>query len=383
MIYFDNSATSFPKPPAVIEAVTDYMTKIGANPGRAGHSQSVRAGEIVFEARKKLAKFFGVKSPMNVIFTSNATEALNLAIKGILKVGDHVITSSMEHNSVIRPLKRLEQDGIITLTVIQGDEKGNISSDDILSVLKPETKLVVFSHMSNVTGLVQPAADIGKACRKHGIVTILDCAQSAGIVPLDLNADNIDIACFAGHKALYGPTGTGGMIIADGFDFKMIRPLKEGGTGSLSDKTVQPDFLPDIFESGTMNAAGIAGLSAGIDFLNSLPEGLKSVQLHKQMLQKYFIEKAQKYIPGFITQSEKEGYGVISFTIEGFSVSEITMKLSDDFNIMSRQGLHCSPLAHQSIGTFPEGTVRFGFSVFNTREEVDISLKALQEIVRK
>ncbi|MDD4204956.1 MAG: aminotransferase class V-fold PLP-dependent enzyme [Candidatus Delongbacteria bacterium] len=380
MIYFDNSATSYPKPSQVTDAVIYFMTKIGANPGRAGHSQSVKAGEIVFEARKKVAVFFGLKSPMNVIFTSNATEALNTAVKGLLIKGDHVITSAMEHNSVMRPLKRLEEDGIITFSVLEGDDRGVLSVEEVIKAIKPATKVLVINHMSNVTGAVQPVREIGELCRSKGVLTILDCAQSAGIIPLDMCADYIDIVCFTGHKGLYGPTGTGGMVIRDGFDFNRIRPLKEGGTGSLSDKTVQPAFMPDKFESGTLNAAGIAGLSKGIDFLNSLPEGLKSVQLHKQTLQKYFIEKAKKHVKGFVTQSETEGYGVVSFTIEGLSVSEVTMKLSDLYGIMSRQGLHCAPLAHRRIGTFPEGTVRFGFSVFNTRDEIDSAVKALKEI---
>ena len=380
MIYFDNAATSFPKPPQVVDAVVEFMTKIGANPGRAGHSQSVKAGEIVFEARKKIARFFGVRSPMNVVFTSNATEALNTAVKGLLRDGDHVITSSMEHNSVIRPLNRLAQDGIITFSVLDGDERGVLSVEEVEKAIKPETRVVVLNHMSNVTGAVQPVRELGELCRSKGVLIILDCAQSAGIIPISLDADNIDIACFAGHKGLYGPTGTGGMVIRDDFDYKRIKPLKEGGTGSLSDKTDQPVFMPDKFESGTLNVAGIAGLSAGIDFLNSLPEGLKSVQLHKQTLQKYFIEKAEKHVKGFVTQSETVGSGVISFIIEGLSVSEVTMKLSDEYGIMSRQGLHCAPLTHQRIGTFPEGTVRFGFSVFNTRDEIDAAVKALKEI---
>ena len=380
MIYFDNAATSFPNPPQVVDAVVEFMTKIGANPGRAGHSQSVKAGEIVFEARKKIARFFGVRSPMNVVFTSNATEALNTAVKGLLRDGDHVITSSMEHNSVIRPLNRLAQDGIITFSVLDGDERGVLSVEEVEKAIKPETRAVVLNHMSNVTGAVQPVRELGELCRSKGVLIILDCAQSAGIIPISLDADNIDIACFAGHKGLYGPTGTGGMVIRNGFDFNLIKPLKEGGTGSLSDKTVQPEFMPDKFESGTLNVAGIAGLSKGIDFLNSLLEGLKSVQLHKQTLQKYFIEKAKKHVKGFITQSETVGSGVVSFTIEGISVSEVTMKLSDEYGIMSRQGLHCAPLAHRRIGTFPEGTVRFGFSVFNTRDEIDAAVKALKEI---
>ncbi len=380
MIYFDNAATSFPKPEEVVEAVVGTMTKTGANPGRSGHTQSVRAGEIVFEARRKLAVFFGVKNPMNIIFTSNATEALNLAIKGLLRKGDHVVTTSMEHNSVIRPLKRLESEGYIDITVLEGDEDGVVSVEELEQHVKSRTRAFVLNHISNVTGIVQPLEELCGFCREKGLITIADCAQSAGIIPLDMVKDNIDIVCFAGHKGLYGPTGTGGMVLREGFDHRLIKPLKEGGTGSLSDKEFQPEFMPDVFESGTLNTAGIAGLSAGIDFINSLPEGLGSVQLHKQTLQKYFIDKARKHVPGFITQSSPDGYGVVSFVLEGHSVSGITMKLSEKYGIMSRQGLHCAPLAHKRIGTFPEGTVRFSFSVFNTRQEADFSIEVLKKI---
>nr|HXK49207.1 aminotransferase class V-fold PLP-dependent enzyme [Clostridiales bacterium] len=303
--------------------------------------------------------------------------------KGVLNRGDHVITTSMEHNSVIRPLKRLEKDRIITLTVLKGDESGVISTQEIEEATLGSTRLFVFNHMSNVTGAVQPAAEIGKFCREKGIITIADCAQSAGIIPVNAEKDCLDIICAAGHKGLYGPTGTGVMIVRDSFDFKKIKPLKEGGTGSLSDSTDHPEFMPDKFESGTLNVAGIAGLAKGVAFLNSMDGGLSSVQEHKRTLQKYFIEKAEKYVPGFRSLSAKDGFGVVSFAVEEFSTSELTQRLSEEFNIMSRQGLHCAPLAHQRIGTFPEGTVRFGFSVFNTREEVDLALEALRIITKR
>jgi cysteine desulfurase / selenocysteine lyase len=380
MIYFDNSATSFPKPPAVIEAVVDYMTKIGANPGRAGHKKAIEAGEIVFRTRKVLAEFFKISSPMNVIFGLNATDALNLAIKGVLCPGDHVITSSLEHNSVIRPLKRLEEDGIISLTVLDGDERGLISVPEIEKMIRPETKALILNHMSNVTGSVQPVREIGAYCRSKKIIFVLDCAQSAGIIPIDLKSDNIDMICFAGHKGLYGPTGTGGMVISDSYDVKKMKPHKEGGTGSMSDKIFQPNFLPDMYESGTLNVAGIAGLCKGVEFLKNFPGGFETISVHKKELQKYFIEKASKKVEGFKSFSSPEALGVASFTIDGISVSEITQKLSDQFNIMSRQGLHCSPMTHKKIGTFPEGTVRFSFGVFNTAEEVKMAVSALIKI---
>ncbi|MBN2789553.1 MAG: aminotransferase class V-fold PLP-dependent enzyme [Candidatus Delongbacteria bacterium] len=379
MIYFDNAATSFPKPPSVTQAVVEYMTEYGANPGRSGHKLSVRAGETVFRTRKKLAEFFGVKNPMRVIFGSNATDSLNLAIKGVLKQGDHVITSSMEHNSTIRPLKKMEENGIISLTILKGDEKGKISVHEIDDAILKNTAVVVVNHMSNVSGTVQPINEIGERCRFKGIMLIVDCAQSAGIIPIDMNRDNIDIIAFAGHKGLYGPTGTGGMVISDSFEFSRIKSLKEGGTGSLSDREYQPDFLPDKFESGTLNVAGIAGLGAGIDFINIYNDGITGIIKHKKELQDYFLTSA-KNINGIKFYYSDEGPGVVSFTIDGMSVSEITTELSEKYCIMSRQGLHCAPLAHKRIGTFPEGTVRFGFSIFNTKEQIDKTVKALKEM---
>ncbi|HQO09348.1 MAG TPA: aminotransferase class V-fold PLP-dependent enzyme [Clostridiales bacterium] len=380
LVYFDNSATSFPKPPAVVDAVVEYMTQAGGNPGRSGHRLAEEAGEIVFLARKALASFFGIKNPMNVVFGPNATDAVNTALKGILNKGDHVITTHLEHNCVMRPLNRLSGDGIIDISVADGDEIGIVSANEIGSLLKPSTKVVVINHVSNVTGVIQPVREIGKMCRSKGVILIVDGAQSGGIVPVNIADDFIDIFAFTGHKALYGPTGTGGMIISDDFDHKILRTLKEGGTGSISDKIEQPDFLPDKLESGTMNVAGIAGLLKGIEFINSLPEGVNSALSHKLTLQKYFIEKASKKVEGFKSYSQTGSPGITSFRMEGFTASDITQQLSDRFNIMSRQGLHCAPSAHQKIGTYPEGTVRFSFSVFSTIAEIDYAIEALKKI---
>jgi cysteine desulfurase / selenocysteine lyase len=383
LVYFDNSATSFPKPPAVVDSVVDFMTNIGGNPGRSGHRLAVEAGEIVFAARKELASFFGIRNPMNVVFGPNATDAVNTALKGVLNKGDHVVTTHMEHNCVARPMNRLLSEGMIDISVAKGNDYGKVSSDEIETLLRPETRAVIINHVSNVTGVIQPVREIGKLCRSKGVMLIVDGAQSGGIIPVNVADDFIDIFAFTGHKALYGPTGTGGMIISDNFDHKKIRTLKEGGTGSISDKIEQPDFLPDKLESGTMNVAGIAGLLKGIEFINSLPEGVNSALSHKLTLQKYFIEKASKKVEGFKSYSLTDSPGVASFKIEGFTVSEITHKLSDRFNIMSRQGLHCSPAAHQRIGTFPEGTVRFSFSVFSTKAEIDYAIEALKQICRE
>lgn len=382
IIYFDNAATSFPKPPTVIEAIVDYMTNIGANPGRAGHKKSIEAGQIIFQARKIIAKLFGIKNPMRVIFASNATEALNLAIQGVLKSGDHAITSSMEHNSTIRPLRELEIAKKIDLSIIETSKNGLIDPEKIAQAIRPNTKAIVINHASNVIGSIQPIREIGQICEQHGITFIVDAAQSAGIIPIDMKEDKIDLLGFTGHKGLYGPTGTGGLAIVDSYDYKLISPLKYGGTGSLSDKIEQPDFLPDRFESGTLNVAGINGLLAGIKYLKSLAGGFAEIWNSKAELTNYFISNAQKQIPGFIyyTSIDQKSIGVVSFQLENISVSVCAQILSDRYNIMCRQGLHCSPLAHKTIGTYPTGTLRFGFSIFNTKEEVDLAVKALKNI---
>ncbi len=382
VIYFDNAATSFPKPQCVTDAVIRYMTQIGANPGRSGHKMAIEAGQIVYKARKSIAALFGVKNPMHVIFTSNATEALNTAIKGVFEKGDHAVTSSMEHNSTIRPLHEMEKEGTISLSIIQADKTGILDPENIRKAITTKTKAVVINHASNVIGCIQQIREIGKICRENGVIFIVDCAQSAGVVPIDIDQDNIDILAFAGHKGLYGPTGTGGMIIADGFDFKKIKPLKYGGTGSLSDKIEQPDFLPDRFESGTLNVAGLSGLLSGSEYIQKREGGIEGILKLKTELQNYFIQKAKGFIKDFCCYSSSNlpSTGVIAFKINRYSVSETTQILSDKYGIMCRQGLHCSPLAHQTIGTFPEGTLRFGFSIFNKKEEIDFAVQALKSI---
>lgn len=385
-IYFDNAATSFPKPPAVTEAVVDYMTRVGGNPGRSGHPLSVRAGEIVFSAREAVASLFGVSHPMHVIFCSNATEALNLAILGITRQGDHVITTGMEHNSTFRPLTELERQGRIALSMVPCSRAGIIDRVALEKTIIGETRLMVVNHASNVNGTVQPLREISAICRKKNIILIADCAQSAGVVDIDMGDDGIDLLAFSGHKGLYGPTGTGGLVISDGFDASMLVPLKYGGTGSYSEKPIQPPFLPDRFESGTLNAAGISGMLAGIDHIrNTVPGGLKGVREHKKALVTHFLEEASKRVPGFIsyTPADLLNTGVVSFNIRPNAPSSIAGILADTYGIMCRAGLHCAPLAHQTLGTFPRGTVRFSFSIFNTVGEIDTALDALEEVARR
>lgn len=381
-IYLDNGATSFPKPDEVIHAVVDYMKNVGANPGRSGHELSMISGEIVYKTRKALSVLYGIKNPMRVIMCSNGTDALNLAIKGTLRAGDHVVTSSMEHNSVIRPLNALKGDGVIDFSVVRGNQYGLLDVAGIEAAIKSNTSMVVINHISNVNGAIQPIKEIGAVCRKHNIIFLVDASQSAGVLPFSINEFGVDLVALTGHKSLYGPTGTGALIISDGFNYKRIKPLKQGGTGSLSDRDIQPEFLPDCFESGTINMAGVSGLLAGLNYLNSLGGGLEYVVKHKKNLTEYFIVNSKKRIPGFKTFTQKDFYksGVVSFIIEGKTVSELSSILNEENDIMCRQGLHCAPLAHKNIGTYPEGTIRFSFGLFNTIEQIDHVLEILENI---
>ncbi|MCX7679887.1 MAG: aminotransferase class V-fold PLP-dependent enzyme [Spirochaetes bacterium] len=381
LIYFDNAATSFPKPPTVMEEMMKFMKSIGGNPSRSAHSMSVEASNIVFEARTKLAELFGVKNPMRVIMCFNATDALNLAIQGLLTEGDHAIMTSMEHNSVARPLKELEKRNKIKITVVKASNKGIVASEDIARAIIDTTKLVVVNHGSNVFGVVQQIEEIGKVCRTANVPLLVDASQTAGVIPIDVGSDNIDLLAFTGHKALGGPPGTGGLIISDNFDHSTLRPLRFGGTGSYSDKTYQPTFIPDMFESGTLNTVGIAGLLGGIDFLEKYG-GIQKVYAHKKKLTKYFYNAARDNIRKikFYIEPEICETGVVSFNIEGMEPSLVAQKLSDEYGIMARAGLHCAPMAHQTMGTFPRGTLRFSFGIFNTEKEIDRAVDALATI---
>ncbi len=378
IIYFDNSATSFPKPNEVVEVISKSLREFSANPGRAGHKLSMRAGSEIFKTRLNLASFFGVSNPMAVVFDLNATALLNLAIKGFAYKGLHVITTSLEHNSTIRPLMRLKNDGIINLSITSGDEDGIVGLKEIESLKNSNTKLLVINHTSNVTGSTQPIREICKWCRENGIVTIVDASQSAGFEKIDLKEDFIDILCFTGHKGLYSPMGVGGMVLADEFDLTLLKPLKEGGTGSLSEEIVQPDFLPDIFESGTPPLPMIAGLNEGLEFVK---RNYESITKKKIELESYFIKRAKK-IEGVELFYGNVRNGVISFRVKGVSVSKITEILSEDYGIMSRQGLHCAPLAHKKLGTFPEGLVRFSFGYSNEIWQIDKAIEAIEDIER-
>ena len=346
MIYMDNAATTWPKPPVVYRAVAGCMEKYGANPGRSGHKMAVQAGQILLYAREMLCELFHLGDPFQIIFTYNCTDSLNLAIKGSVAPGDHVVTTSMEHNAVVRPLKEMEKQGL-ELTFVQCDMDGILDPDTIQKAIKPNTRLIVTTHASNVTGTILPIEEVGKIAREYGIPYLVDAAQTAGVLPIDLSALPVDLMAFPGHKGLLGPQGTGGLYIHPNVK---LRTIREGGTGSQSESVYQPDLLPDKYESGTLNT----------------PEALSHIKGIK--------------IYGPAKGSGRTG--IVSVNIRDKDSSEVSNLLDERYDIATRGSLHCCPLAHETIGTLRQGTVRFSFGVFNTLEEVKYCVRALEEISR-
>jgi cysteine desulfurase family protein len=377
-IYFDNAATSWPKPDAMIKAMSDFNSNVGANPGRSGHRLSIEAGRIIFNTRETIASLLGATDPLSVVFTRNATEGINTVIRGLLRNGDHVITSSMEHNSVMRPLRAIEQNGI-ELTVVKCSGSGDISPDDVSRAIKKNTRMIIMTHTSNVTGTIIPIAEIAKKARGRGVIFCADAAQTAGSIPINVTKDNIDILVFTGHKSLYGPQGTGGFYIRKGLE-NLIEPLERGGTGSRSEFEEHPDFMPDRYESGTPNTIGLAGLGAGAAYVSAL--GIEALRKKEIALTEHFINgiRSLKGVKIYGSTDPAKRTAVVSFTIEGISPSDISFRLDEQYNIMSRPGLHCAPSAHRTIGTFPKGTVRFSFGAFTTEDEINIAVKAIEEI---
>lgn len=383
MIYLDNAATSWPKPPQVLAAMARFLTEVGANPGRSGHRLSVEAGRIVYAAREAVAQLFNIPDPLRVVFGLNATEGLNLALRGLLRPGDHVVTSSMEHNSVMRPLRALEREGV-EMTMAPCSPEGRLDPQAVLSALRPHTRLVVLNHASNVTGTLLPVAEVGRALRRmNGPLLLVDAAQSGGAVPIDMQADGIDLLAFTGHKSLYGPTGTGGLIIGERVPLEEFRPLIRGGTGSRSEQEEQPDFLPDMCESGTPNAVGLAGLEAGVRWV--LDQGVEAIRAHEVALSQRLSDGLRE-VPGVTVYGPADARlrtAIVSFNIAGMEPSEVGMRLDEEYGILCRVGLHCAPAAHRTIGTFPSGTVRFALGAFTTREDVDAALRAVIRLARR
>jgi cysteine desulfurase/selenocysteine lyase len=379
MIYFDNAATSWPKPPGVAAAMLHFLDEIGANPGRSAHRLSVDSARVVFGAREAVAALFNAPDPLRVVFGHNVTEALNLALRGLLRSGDHVITSSMEHNSVMRPLRALEE-GDVAVTVVPCSPEGLLDPADVRAAIRPNTFMVALNHASNVVGTLMPVAEVGMIAREHNLLLLVDAAQTGGAYPVDVQADMIDLLAFTGHKSLYGPMGTGGLIIGQRVDVSRLIPLKRGGTGSRSEREEQPDFLPDMCESGTPNAVGLAGLAAGIRWV--LDRGVQAIRSHELALTQRLIDGLLE-IPGVSVYGSQDAVrqtATISFNVARLLPSEVGMRLDEEHGVLCRVGLHCAPAAHKTIGTFPDGTVRFGLGVFSTSEQVDLALEAVREL---
>ena len=378
MIYLDNAATTFPKPEAVYNAMMDCMKNYCANPGRAGHKLAMKAAREIYDTRENIAKLFNIDNPMNIVFTNNATDSLNLAIKGVVNKGDHIITTSMEHNSVIRPIKALEKVGVEN-TIVQCDDQGFLNIDDLEKAIKPNTKLIVTTHASNVCGTLIDIKSISEIANKHNILYLIDASQTVGVYDIDLKDIKADMLAAPGHKGLLGPQGTGILYIREGLN---IGILKEGGTGSRSEDLFQPDLFPDKYESGTHNTPGIVGLNEGVKFI--FKEGIDKIKEHEEELCKYMLERLEE-VPNIIIYGPKDANkraSVISINIGNMDSGEITFLLDSEYNIATRSGIHCAPLAHKTLGTLEQGAVRFSIGYFNTKEEIDKAVAALKEIAK-
>jgi cysteine desulfurase/selenocysteine lyase len=382
MIYFDNAATSWPKPDSVSEAIVRYMRDVGASPGRSGHRLAVEAERIRFAAREAIARLLGLSDPMRVIFMLNATAALNLVMRGLLPPGSHVVSTSMEHNAVMRPLRALERQGV-ALSLVPCRPDGTMDPEAINEHVTPKTRLIVVNHASNVCGTVLPIRAIGALARRRGIPFLVDAAQTAGCWPIDMAAENIDLLAFTGHKCLMGPTGTGGLAIHDDFDIALLPTMIHGGTGSRSEQESQPEHLPDKYEAGTPNIAGLAGLAAGLQYV--LDRGVDQIRHHEQELTRRLIaglnEVAGVRVLG--TGDAARQTATVSFTLDGRSPSDVALALDERFDILCRPGLHCAPRAHRTLGTLPGGAVRLAPGPFSTEADVRQAVDAVASLARE
>lgn len=379
-IYLDNAATSFPKPEEVSKAVYEFIKYNGATAGRGAYEKAMASDKLVYETRKLISNLFNHNNPSSVILTSNVTESLNIVINGILKEGDHVITSSLEHNAVWRCLKTLEREKNISISVVPCTVEGYTNPHDVEKYINSNTSLIVFTHASNVLGTIQPIKEIGHIARKHKIPFLVDTAQTAGAHSIDINEDNIDILAFTGHKSLLGPMGTGGFIINwDG----EIKPFKAGGTGGDSSIEYQPDYLPNKFETGTPNVAGIIGLGEGIKFINKV--GIENIIKKEKEIIEYALKRLDEIenITVYGPKNHEKIVNVIPFNVKGMSSEEIAYELDQEYNIMIRIGLHCAPTAHRIIGTEKVGTLRIGIGYFNEKSDIDVLVDALKKITNK
>ena len=378
MIYFDNAATTIRKPDCVAQAVMDAICSLG-NSGRGVHSSALSASRMIYDTRIALAQLFGAESPDRIAFTANSTQALNTAIKGILQSGDHVITTALEHNSVLRPLYELEDQGV-HLTILPANPMGNICYEDFEKEIRPNTKAIVTTHGSNLTGNLLDIQRIGAIAQKHSITYIVDASQTAGIFDIDVQKMHIDVLCFTGHKGLLGPQGTGGIYIRDGVD---IRPLLSGGSGVQTYLRKHPPQMPTALEAGTLNGHGIAGLGAAIGYLQET--GLDVIRKKEQKLMREFYTQV-KEIPGISVYGDFTGSNrcaIVALNIRDYDSGEVSDALSEQFGIATRPGAHCAPLMHKALGTVEQGAVRFSFSHYNTMEEIQIAVSALRELAQE
>ena len=378
-VYLDNAATTRYKPKSVVEEMTDFIKNINCSPGRGGYQCAMEAGRKIMKTRFLISDFFNSGEPENVIFTKNVTESLNFLIKGLLTEDDHVITTSLEHNAVLRPLHQLEEKNLIEVSYVEANEKGLLNAKLIEDEIKENTKLILINHASNVTGTILPIQEIGEIADEHGLFYAIDTAQTAGIIDIDFKQLNLDFLGFTGHKGLLGPQGIGGMILSDKLS-ETMDSLITGGTGSLSESVKQPDFLPDKFESGTLNSPGVIGLKAGIEYINSV--GIKAIHNHEiKLLEKFLngINNIKKInVLGSLDIDKK--VPTVPVVVEGYDLGDLGFRLAEEYGIMVRSGLHCAPLAHKTIGSFPEGTLRFSMGWHTTEEDIDYTLETLLKI---
>lgn len=376
MIYLDNAATTLQKPQQVIDAVVQAMSSFG-NSSRGAHGSALQASRIVFEARSRIASLFGCPRADRVAFAANSTEALNIAISGALKNGDHVISTDLEHNSVLRPLYRLEAEQGVELSFVPADRRGNLDYTDFEKLIKKNTRAIVCTHASNLTGNVADIARVGEIARKNGLLLIVDASQTAGCIPIDMQAMNIGVLCFTGHKGLMGPQGTGGLCVAEGVE---LRPFKVGGSGVQSYLKTQPEEMPTRLEAGTLNGHGIAGLSAAIAYIEEI--GVETIHRKETALARRFYEGI-KAVDGVTVYGDMEAAvrtAVVTMNLRDYDSSEVSDELSEVYGIATRPGAHCAPRMHMALGTQDRGAVRFSFSWFNTEDDADAAIRAVREM---
>lgn len=378
-VYLDNAATSFPKPESVYDAVNHYFRYCGGSPGRGSHRKARQGEAVVMETRNALAQLFHIQDPTRVILTSNSTESLNLVLRGVLRPHDHVVISDLEHNAVVRPLWKLRESLGIRVSIVESDHEGFINPASVENKMTEQTRLVCCVHANNVLGTIQPVAEIGRIARAHGSLFLVDASQSAGALPIDVEDMNVDLLAFTGHKGLLGPPGTGGLFVREGV---RVEPLKRGGTGVLSETLEPPDVMPDGYEAGTFNTLGLAGLNAGVAFIQQT--GVEQIRAHEAALNARFMDQVRS-IPGvrlYGPLDARRKVGITLLNLDPLDPADVGRILDRRYSVMVRAGLHCSALSHRKLGTEGHGAVRFSFGYFATTAEVDQSVQALQEIAR-